>query len=244
MPEFIAAVMPTTRSSRRHSSTSASPNTVVYCGGAAGLRPSRLRREALLRRGRGAVHDRAGLGGVPLLHALEPALLGRREALALDGLAVHDHRPVGLERLADRLAQRLHVVAVDHADVGEVELLEEEPGRPVRLQRLLQDRAEPLDLAADAGGQLGERLLDVLARVVELRVEAHAVEVARQRADVRGDRHAVVVHHDHDRHVHAAGVQERLEGHAAGERAVADHRDDLAVRRRRRLRIASLMPTA
>ena len=35
MPEFIAAVMPTTRSSRRHSSTSASPNTVVYCGGAA-----------------------------------------------------------------------------------------------------------------------------------------------------------------------------------------------------------------
>ena len=36
MPEFIAAVMPTTRSSRRASSTSASPNTVVYCGGAAG----------------------------------------------------------------------------------------------------------------------------------------------------------------------------------------------------------------
>ena len=36
VPEFIAAVMPTTRRSRRTSSTIASPNTVVYCGGAAG----------------------------------------------------------------------------------------------------------------------------------------------------------------------------------------------------------------
>ena len=69
----------------------------------------------LLLRRRGAVHDRARLGGVPLLHALEPALLGGHEALALHGLAVHHHGPVGLERLADRLAERLHVVAVDHA---------------------------------------------------------------------------------------------------------------------------------
>ena len=32
MPEFMAAVMPSTRSSRSHSSTSASPKTVVYWG--------------------------------------------------------------------------------------------------------------------------------------------------------------------------------------------------------------------
>jgi hypothetical protein len=32
VPEFIAAVIPTTRESRRHSATSASPNTCVYCG--------------------------------------------------------------------------------------------------------------------------------------------------------------------------------------------------------------------
>ena len=45
VPEFIAAVMPSTRSSRRHSATSASPKTVVYCGGgglARGLRRKRL----------------------------------------------------------------------------------------------------------------------------------------------------------------------------------------------------------
>ena len=32
MPEFIAAVIPTTRRSRSHSRTSASPKTCVYCG--------------------------------------------------------------------------------------------------------------------------------------------------------------------------------------------------------------------
>ena len=37
MPEFIAAVMPTTRLSRRHSSTSALPNTCVYWGGGASV---------------------------------------------------------------------------------------------------------------------------------------------------------------------------------------------------------------
>ena len=36
MPEFIAAVMPTTRRSRLHSATSASPKTAVYCGGGTG----------------------------------------------------------------------------------------------------------------------------------------------------------------------------------------------------------------
>ena len=64
---------------------------------------------------------------------------------------------------------------------------------------------------ADAGRQAGQRRLDALARAVQLRVEPQAVEVARQRADVRGDRHAVVVHDDHDRQVQAAGVEQRLE---------------------------------
>jgi hypothetical protein len=36
VPEFIAAVMPQTRSSRLASATIASPNTVVYCGGGFG----------------------------------------------------------------------------------------------------------------------------------------------------------------------------------------------------------------
>ena len=114
-----------------------------------GRRPLR----ALVREAPSLLHA-AGLGRVPLLHALEAALLRRGEPLALHRLDVDDHRAVRAERLVQGTAHRLHVVAVDHADVGEVELLEEQAGRPERLDRLLQLRAEALDALADAGGQL------------------------------------------------------------------------------------------
>ena len=67
---FMAAVMPTTRSSRRlgHQRLPEDLGVLRPGGRAAGLG---------LLRGGGAVEDRARLGGVPLLHALEAALLGR-----------------------------------------------------------------------------------------------------------------------------------------------------------------------
>ncbi len=148
---------------------------------------------------------------------------------------MHDDRPLGGERLAQRLAQRAHVVAVDHAHVGPVELLPPQAGRPEGLDRLLQVRAEALEGGADAAGQPRQAALDVRARVPQLRVQADAVEVARERADVGRDRHAVVVEHDDDRRAEAAGLADRLEGDAAGHRAVADHGDDLAVRVRAEL---------
>ena len=97
VPEFIAAVIPTTRGSRRTSSTIASPKTCVYCGGAV--------LDAGLDGTRGAGDDRARLGGVPALHALQAALLGRGEALALHGGDVDDDGPVGRQRLAQRAPQ-------------------------------------------------------------------------------------------------------------------------------------------
>ncbi len=80
-----------------------------------------------------------------------------------------------------------------------------------------------------SAGSFVEAALDVLARVPELRVEADAVEVAAERADVGRDRHAVVVEHHHDRRAEAAGLRDRLERDAAGHRAVADDRHDVAV---------------
>ena len=74
-----------------------------------------------------------------------------------------------------------------------------------------------------------EAALHLLARVPELGIQAHAVEVARQRADVRRDRHAVVVEHDHDRRAQAAGLMDGLERDPAGHGAVADHGDHLAL---------------
>ena len=211
-------MIPTTRGSRRHSATSASPKTVVYWGGGA------LAGAGSGRRGDPA-GDRAGLGRVPALHPLLPAVLGRAEALALDRGDVDDHRTLGGEGVGEGDAQGADVVAVDHAGVGPVELLPPEAGGPEGLDRLLQLRAQALEAGADAR-ELLERALDVRARVPELGVEAHAVEVPAQGADVRGDRHAVVVEDDDHRRAQAAGLVDRLEGDPAGHRPVADHGDD------------------
>ena len=106
-------------------------------------------------------------------------------------------------------------MAVERAHVGEVELLEEQAGRGVGLDRRLDLGADPADLAAEPERQLRQPVLDLLAGVVEARVGAQALERARERADVRRDRHAVVVEDDHDRRLQAAGVVQRLEGDAA-----------------------------
>ena len=60
--------------------TIASPKTCVYCGGGAAAGSG-------LDGAGHALGDRLRLGGVPLLHALQAAVLGGREALALDGRA-------------------------------------------------------------------------------------------------------------------------------------------------------------
>ena len=72
-----------------------------------------------------------------------------------------------------------------HADVGEVELLPPEARRPESLDRLLDLGAEAFEYVADPRGQLREPALDLLAGAVQGRVQADAVEVARQRADVQ-----------------------------------------------------------
>src|SRR5204862_6315845 len=96
---------------------------------------------------------------------------------------MHDDRAARVEGLADRLAERVDVVAVDDADVGQVELLEEEAWRPVGLDRLLDHRPEVLEPLPDAGRKLGEPLLEPLAPAVKLWVQAHAGVVAREGAD-------------------------------------------------------------
>src|SRR3954471_20984477 len=223
--------MPTTRRSRRTSATIASPKTVVYCGGAgtAGAGFAGAGRPFAIDFGLAACHFSLP-SRPPSSAAAQPpqaTVLGRREPTALDRRDVDDDGPAGDERVAQRPAQGAHVVAVDDADVRPVEFLPPQARRPERLDRLLELWAETLERRADAG-QLGEALLDALARVPQLRVQADAVEVARHRADVRRDRHAVVVQHDHDRRAEPARLLDRLERDAARHRAVADDRDDLA----------------
>ena len=130
MPEFIAAVMPSTRSSRSASATSASPKTFVYCGGCAAVRGA-WRGASASAAGAPLTID-AGLAACHFSMPSRPPSSAGAKPLPLTVAAVDDDRAVGLERLADRLAQRADVVAVDHADVGEVELLEEQARAPSR----------------------------------------------------------------------------------------------------------------
>ena len=88
---------------------------------------------------------------------------------------------------------------------------------------------EALERGADPGGQLREAALEVLPGVPQLGVEPDPVEVPRQRADVRRDRHAVVVEHDHDRGPQPTSLVHGLEGDAAGHRAVTGDRHHMGV---------------
>ena len=95
-----------------------------------------------------------------------------------------------------------------------------------------------LEAAADAVEHLlhrlaeGDLLQEAMEFLLELRVEggaAQLVEIGRDRPHGRGDREAVVVEDHQDPPAGGADVVERLEGDAAGERAVPDDADDLAL---------------
>ena len=90
-------------------------------------------------------------------------------------------------------------------------------------------------------GMLRHAALEVLAQARERRVEADAVEIELQGADVGADGHLVVVEDHDERCAQVTGLVERLEGDAAGERPVAEHADHVAAGLRQ-LRAASTRP--
>src|SRR5690606_22639827 len=82
-----------------------------------------------------------------------------------------------------------------------------------------------------AAALVAEDLLAAFADRVEGAAAGGAAEHPGQPADRFADRHPVVVEDDQDVgfRIHAAGVVERLVGHARGHRAVTDHRHHLAL---------------
>ena len=150
--------------------------------------------------------------------------------------------------------QRADVVAVDRTDVAHPERLEERRRLEELAHRGLERLDGPLGRGAD-DGDVAQLLLQLALAADVLRVEADVGEDLRQPlADAadqarvlrrllgltgqpggqvghrRGVAAAVVVEHDDDAPPAVAEVVERLVGHAAGHRPVADHGDDVAVR--------------
>ena len=153
--------------------------------------------------------------------------LGEREALPL--LGQHVDHPGALEPAdeAQRLAELLHVVAVDRAEVPEAELLEEHPGGKEVLGALLDVLREFHQALAEDVPRLEGQVLDRLPHPVGERARDEAAQRLADGADVGRDRHPVVVDDEEDVTVGVAGVVHPLVGEAAGEGAVAHHRDDL-----------------
>ncbi len=150
-------------------------------------------------------------------------LLGGLVALALLGLDVQQLRPLEIAHVAQGFDQSLDVVAVDGTYVVEAELLEQGAGHHHSLEVFLGPLGQLLDRR-----QAGQHLLATLADGgVEL-AGHDAGQVVVQCPDILGDGHLVVVEHHQHVLVNIAGVIERLERHAGGDGAIADHRHHLA----------------
>jgi hypothetical protein len=120
-------------------------------------------------------------------------------------------------------------VPVDRADVLQAEVLEEPLRRQGVLHALLHRVQGVVHRRAHAAHTL-QPALHLVEHLLVARVGAQVGEVRRQPADGRHVGPAVVVDHDHQPAVLTdRDVVQGLPGHAAGERAVTDHRDDVAV---------------
>jgi hypothetical protein len=170
---------------------------------------------------------RVGHGG-DAVQAVGLVVDGRLVAVALDGDGVDDDRSAEGLGPAQRGLHGGGVVAVHRPEVLHAEVLEQH----LRLQEVLDPALEPVqrrvDRRADDGGARQRRLDGVEGPLVRLR-HPQRRQVVGEAADRRGVGPAVVVDHDDDRQVAGGDVVQRLPAHAAGERAVADDRDDVAV---------------
>ena len=151
--------------------------------------------------------------------------LSRAIALALLRLDVDQDRPGrALMHGAQHRQQLVHVMPVDRPEVGKPEVLEERAAHGHAFEHIL-GAFGPL---AEGLGQQAHRAFGGGFEVLKRRFGVEAAQVARHRADGRGDGHLVVVEDDDQAFLQVARVVERLIGHARAHRAVADHGNRVA----------------
>ena len=177
--------------------------------------------------GRGRLGLGLGAGGdVELDHAVILVGRGFRRPVAL-ALLRHDvqqHRAdAGIAHVLQHRQDVVEVVAVDRPDIIEAQLLEQRAAHQEAAGVLHRAGDGAVDGAAEAAREL---LADVAQGQVGL-ARQEPRQIGRHGADRGRDRHVVVVQHHDQARIHGAGIVERLIGHAAGHRAVADHRDDV-----------------
>ena len=168
--------------------------------------------------------------GADLVQAVVHVILGRRVAEPLAGNHVHQHRGAEVAGPLQRMLDCLLVMAVDGAEVLQAEVLEEH----LRLQHVLEallDAVQRVEQRRADQRRVRQRGLDVVEHLLVSLRDADRGEVVGDPADRRLVGAAVVVDDDDQPPVLGRGdVVQRLPGHAAGQRAVADDGDYRAVR--------------
>ncbi len=169
----------------------------------------------------------AGLG-MDLPHGVELVLrvaLRGVIAAALLGEHVDDHGRAEVTRVLQRVLEVPKVVSVDRPDGLDAKVAEEALRGDDVAQPLLEALDRP-ERHAPQGSLPAQRPLAPVQDRLVARVGADVVELAGEAADRRRVGATVVVDDDDDAVVAVGDLVERLPRHAAGERAVADHRDD------------------
>ena len=154
--------------------------------------------------------------------------LGRLVALSLYRPHVEQNGTLDIVRGLQRIHEHVVVMTVERPDIAEAELFEDH-------RRLLggTDEVHRADFGALDRLLCGAAQRNALEHFfagstdeVRKRLAAEHRQIRGDRADVRRDRHLVVVEDHHELALERARVVERFVGQTARERAVAEHRDD------------------
>ena len=141
---------------------------------------------------------------------------------------VHQHRTVESAGPAQRGLDGVLVVAVDRPDVLQPEVGEQQ----LRRKRVLHtgfDAVHELVSHFAEERHAAHRAAAALQQMLVAGLQPQHGQVVGQTAERRRVTAAVVVDDDHHRPAGRRDVVQRLPAHAAGERAVADHRDHMPV---------------
>ena len=163
----------------------------------------------------------SGRKRVPLLPG---GMLAGGEPLSLLRNDVNESRAAHFPNSRKRVHQRVHVMAIDWAEVTEAQLFEQHAWREEGFHTLLpppHDRSHGTYRVNDLA-ELGPHA------IVEW-VPLNGREILVHRAHVRRDGHLIVIQHHDKVALGMAGVVQPLVGEATAQRAVAENGDDFEV---------------
>ena len=152
-------------------------------------------------------------------------LFGRLIPFALHRQYVQQFRPGNLFQILQYAGQLLDVMAVHRPEIAKIEAFEQ-------IALLQETSLEGVAHLLDRSPQFREPLQTgpcmVLGLVISFRCR-DVEQVLLQGADIRINRHAVVVEHHQQVRIRRPRIVQSLESEAPGQRSVADHRHHFAL---------------